>query len=55
MSRDEVALAIFIKRMPPERLVDENRKYFEGLVGEAYELAQLFLDKRQDVKIEDVE
>jgi len=42
MTREEIALQIFIKRLPNEPLLDSNRAWFQSRVTEAYALADMF-------------
>ena len=45
MTREEVALQIFLKRMPTDTFTDKSKLGFDSAVAQAFEVADLFLEK----------
>ncbi len=50
MNRDELALEIFLKKLPPGHVNDQTRAGIESAVAQAYEVADLFLRKRSEIE-----
>jgi hypothetical protein len=51
--RDALAQEIFLKKLPPIPLTEAHRKYYEGAVDSAYETADLFLRRRDELLAEE--
>jgi hypothetical protein len=43
--RDQLALEIFLKRLPTMPLTESSRRHYESTVDLAYEVADLFLSQ----------
>lgn len=50
LCRDEMAFAIYLKRLPPERYLNDkpSNEYFAGKAEEAYALADVFIKKGRE-------
>lgn len=46
-NRDQLALSIFLKRLPAEPLLEANFAWFEAKAAESYKLADMFLAQRK--------